>query len=291
MLTLIGGFGIIIQLFVFPPVTQKLGALRCMRIMACINPIPYFLTPYTALLPTAKSQKVCMFIIMMMKTVCTTFSFPCCTILLTNSASSLRSLGTLNGIGTTVSALGRAIGPFIIGAIFTWGAKHNMIIAPYVVLSLSAAINIIPVFMMEEGKGFGDDAAVVVSESDEELEIEDAHEDSGVVQFVDEDADESEFGVLSPLLSRTSSISKDMSDALETDDELDVEDVLPRHYHSFSATFASRNASRRDSRSSARVIRRRTSVPIGLGRGFQRYSSNLGQSLSGFGTGGGPLGG
>lgn len=38
---------------------------------------------------------------------------------ITNSAPSHASLGTLNGVAQTLSALGRSIGPFVSGALFT----------------------------------------------------------------------------------------------------------------------------------------------------------------------------
>lgn len=226
---------------------------------------------------------------MMMKTTCTTFSFPCSTILLTNSADSLRSLGTLNGIGTTVSALGRAIGPFIIGGVFTWGVKHNSVLAPYALLAVSAAANIIPVFLLEEGKGFGDEAVDDSVDMESNGRVRDLQESSLITEEVDEDAEESDFGVMSPLLSRTSTLSyAGRSVALETDDELGVGDVRPEHHHSLSANLGSRRSSRSAPR---QIVRRRTSVPVGMGGGFRKFSANLGQSLSGYGTGGGPLGG
>jgi hypothetical protein len=41
---------------------------------------------------------------------------------ITNSAPSHASLGTLNGVAQTLSALGRSIGPFVSGGLFTLSA-------------------------------------------------------------------------------------------------------------------------------------------------------------------------
>ncbi|KAL1837231.1 hypothetical protein VTJ49DRAFT_4113 [Mycothermus thermophilus] len=80
--------------------------------------------------------------------------FPCVTILLTNSASSLRVLGTLNGFATTFSALGRAAGPAAAGAVFSWGVRHGYAVAPWFLLALIAAAGAVVPFWMVEGKGF-----------------------------------------------------------------------------------------------------------------------------------------
>lgn len=108
-------------------------------------------------------------------------AFPSTTILLTNSCTSVRVLGTLNGFATAFSGLGRALGPLTTGLIFSWGADHGYILAPYAFLALVAAVGAIPVFMIVEGDGpavpepaesesESDESAVV----DEEAAIDDA---------------------------------------------------------------------------------------------------------------------
>jgi MFS family permease len=91
--------------------------------------------------------------IMFIKGVIVIIAFPCTTILLTNSASSLRILGTLNGFATTFSGLGRAAGPALIGAVFSWGAKIGYAIAPWWFLGLIAAVGAIPPWFIVEGEG------------------------------------------------------------------------------------------------------------------------------------------
>lgn len=79
--------------------------------------------------------------------------FPCTTILLTNSASSLRILGTLNGFATTFSGLGRAIGPAAVGAVFSWGVRQGYAIAPWWLLGVIAMLGTIPPWFIVEGEG------------------------------------------------------------------------------------------------------------------------------------------
>lgn len=79
--------------------------------------------------------------------------FPCITILLTNSAPSVRILGTLNGFATMFSGLGRAIGPTCAGAWFSWGVKRGYVLPAFLFLAIVAAGQAIPTWMIVEGDG------------------------------------------------------------------------------------------------------------------------------------------
>lgn len=154
LFTLYGVVGGFIQFVIFPPVARRYGVLRCLKVCSAIFPMMIFVVPFTALIQNSLLQQAAMFGLMIVKCFAVIFAFPCSTILLTNSAVSLRVLGTLNGFATSISAIGRATGPAMTGAIFTWGVKHGYIIAPWWSLSLIAAVGAIPVFYLEEMDGF-----------------------------------------------------------------------------------------------------------------------------------------
>lgn len=92
-------------------------------------------------------------VIMVCKGFGTIIAFPSTTILLTNSSTSLRVLGTLNGFATAFSGLGRGTGPLLAGLAFTWGVDRGYIIAPYTFLAVVSLIGAIPAFMIVEGDG------------------------------------------------------------------------------------------------------------------------------------------
>lgn len=71
-------------------------------------------------------------------------------IMLTNSAVSLRVLGTLNGVATSTTAMGRAIGPAIEGWMFSVGLNSGYVILPWWTLAALAAIGAIPVWYLVE---------------------------------------------------------------------------------------------------------------------------------------------
>ena len=97
----------IVQFTVFPPVARRYGVLQCLRACTIVSPIVYFLTPFTALFSDSNAGQIALVILMFFKGIAGVFAFPCTTIMLTNSAKSLRLLGTLNGVATSISAIGR----------------------------------------------------------------------------------------------------------------------------------------------------------------------------------------
>ena len=168
-----GVTAILVQFIVFPPVARHYGSLKCLRVTSILYPIAYFLTPFTVLIPDPTTAQIALSLVMMIKVVAGVFAFPCTTILLTNSAKSLRLLGTLNGVATATSAVGRAIGPSISGPSFTLGIKIGWVILPFFVLTVFGILAHIPVWWLEEGEGFGPKVDESESESDDETLKED----------------------------------------------------------------------------------------------------------------------
>lgn len=283
--TAYGVCGMLIQFFIFPPVARRLGILYCLKVCSCVFPVAYLLMPFTALLPDQKSQAGVCFAVMMLKCFCGIFAYPCSTILITNSASSLRILGTLNGFATSVAAIGRAAGPALGGVVFTVGVKRGYIIAPWWTLSAVAVLAAIPVFWLEEGEGFGGDDEVSDEEEEEileaealEWEAESAGKPGPVLVPSREQMEEEEeeaYGGVGGLLSRTTTMS---STAFEDDSEAGTPVRSRRGSQAGSRPAISRRGSRR--------VMRRMSIPLGMGsQGIsRRYSSNLGQSLGSAGS-------
>lgn len=289
--TCYGIFGMLVQFFLFPRVARAFGILRCLKWCACVFPFCYIAMPFTALLPTQQLQVSACFVVMLVKGLCSIFAFPCSTILLTNSASSLRVLGTLNGFATSFSAIGRALGPLLAGSMFTAGVNKGYIIAPWWLLAAIGFMAAVPCFYLVEGEGFGGDQNDDGEISDDEDEADDllrAEALEGEAEaaggkpgpvFVpsslpDDEAEEEGYGGVGPLLSRTTTRSSTgASPAMEVGN---------------GAANFSPVRSRRGSRSEqgGRRVTRRVSIPLGLGgQGIsRRYSSNLGQSLGSAGS-------
>jgi hypothetical protein len=181
MFTLYGVMGCIIQFLVFPPTARRFGVLNCFKGCALTFPLICFATPYTALIQRPLLQQTVMFGIMLVKCFAVIFAFPCSVILLTNSAISLRILGTLNGFAVSISAVGRAIGPAMGGAAFTWGLEKGYVITPWWLLGIISAAGAVPIWYLIEMEGFSKSDSSD-EEDDDEIEV-----DEDELATVDED--------------------------------------------------------------------------------------------------------
>ncbi|KAK4195100.1 major facilitator superfamily domain-containing protein [Triangularia verruculosa] len=173
----------VIQFFLFPKLCARFGVLGIYRFATIIFPIIYFLTPYTALVQSTTWRYIFFLTIMLVKGFVVIVAFPCTTILLTNSATSLRILGTLNGVATTFSGLGRAVGPAAAGAVFSWGVQRGYVIAAWWFLGLIALMGTIPPWFIVEGEGPTASSTATTSEDEEEEE--------SLLQRDDDDDDDS----------------------------------------------------------------------------------------------------
>ncbi|TID19667.1 Major facilitator superfamily [Venturia nashicola] len=322
LFTVYGMCGIFYQFVLFPFLASKYGVLNCLRAVLAAMPVIYILAPFSTLVPSVLGAQGTLFALWMIKGLCSTFAFPCSTIMLTNSASSMAVLGTVNGIATSFSAIGRAAGPTIGGAAFTWGAKKGYMITPFWTLAFFAALTCVPAWYLVDGEGFGDEDI-----NDEDTDGEDGEdidtadeqeEDDGKISSYKKlransrnengygyagaaSEDDDSVAPLGGLLSRETSLSRTrQTDSLSSsfvtdseggyvpDDGEDDQDPWPTERNARGQDGEVRQGRRR--RESSRPSSRRSSVPIGMGAGFRRMSSNLGQTRSGLGTGGG-LGG
>ncbi|KKZ60096.1 hypothetical protein EMCG_00787 [[Emmonsia] crescens] len=146
--------GMLTQFFIFPRAAHRYGVLNCLKAVSVLFPITYFLTPFTVLFPTNTSRQIAAFLLMCCKLACVVFAFPCSIILLTNSAKSVSILGTLNGVATSASAAGKAMGPAILGGTFSLGVKKGYMILPWWILAFMASLSALPVFWAKENGQF-----------------------------------------------------------------------------------------------------------------------------------------
>ncbi|KAK4940921.1 hypothetical protein LTR10_019075 [Elasticomyces elasticus] len=274
LFTVYGVFGMLIQFFVFPTFARKYGVLNCLRACVLTFPLIYVATPFTALLPTDASRQGVMMGLMLIKCFCGIFAFPCSTILLTNSAASLKVLGTLNGVATSISAIGRAAGPALAGATFTAGVDIGYVVISWWTLAVVGIIGAVPVWSLVEMEGFG---AIEDEDDDEDDELD----DSDVFAAPTEPEPKTSALQSSGTHARKVSVATaPFEDVIGDESPSDSRQLTP------ATSRGSRDPSRRASLQLSRVA-----SPIGLGPGVvpagaRRYSSDLGATRSGMGVGG-----
>jgi hypothetical protein len=124
------------------------------------------------------------------------FAFPGLTILLTNSATSLQVLGTLNGVATSIAAIGRACGPFIAGQTFTWSISAGYIIAAFWLLAIVSIFGHILMWFTVNGDGFSSSGSTKEVEVQETIKLDDrvidGSDDDATVGLLYEDSEDGE---------------------------------------------------------------------------------------------------
>ncbi|KAI1123594.1 MFS general substrate transporter [Nemania abortiva] len=127
-LSVAGAFTIVFQLFLFRPLKGRLGNVGTYRGALLGFAITMALMPFLGYVDSKPpfglgDSKIWLYaelgIILVVKNICAVGGLSCVMLLITNSAPSKASLGTLNGIAQTLSAAGRSVGPFLSGALFT----------------------------------------------------------------------------------------------------------------------------------------------------------------------------
>ncbi|KAK6529511.1 hypothetical protein TWF281_008682 [Arthrobotrys megalospora] len=137
---------ILTQVFIFAPMARKYGNRALLSIAALTDPILYFSIPYTLALYEKHAGPggnwVCYTVVAVILVLCSVNSvlgLNSVVILVTDSASSARTLATLNGFSTGVVSFGVAVGPSTFGWLYSVGQKSEWSTIPWVGLTVVAS--------------------------------------------------------------------------------------------------------------------------------------------------------
>jgi hypothetical protein len=175
-MAILGLIGISMQLFIYPTVNAKIGTVRSWRIFLYCFPIAYLLVPFLAIVPSktpppAEKDGILVWAalcaMLFIQVIGRTFALPATTILVNNASPHPSVLGTMHGIGQSLSSAGRAIGPTLGGTLYGVGLKHGVVGAIWWGLSGWAVLNCIASYWVREGDGHE-----IILEGDEEAEAE-----------------------------------------------------------------------------------------------------------------------
>jgi hypothetical protein len=152
MLSVQGVYSMFAQVFLFPFVVKKFGALMTFRAVIIVWPILYVIVPYLIFLPTYFQTAGIMFCLIWRITA-QVLAFPSAAILLTNSAPSLMVLGLINGVAASTASLSRAFGPTLSGMLVSWGSSVGYSGFSWWAAGFISLVGAIHSFWMSEGKG------------------------------------------------------------------------------------------------------------------------------------------
>ncbi|EMD88566.1 hypothetical protein COCHEDRAFT_1196540 [Bipolaris maydis C5] len=135
-LAIIGIIGLPLQIFVYPKIAHRLGTTNSFRIFTAFFPLMYFVTPFLSLVPSWTPPPlgvsgpwiwIAITAALSIQVLARTFALPCTAILINNASPHPSVLGTVHGIGQSVSSLTRTFGPVFFSWLFGKGLERGMV--------------------------------------------------------------------------------------------------------------------------------------------------------------------
>ncbi|EFZ01634.2 MFS transporter [Metarhizium robertsii] len=161
-MAILGVIGIALQLFFYPRMSERLGTLMSWRVFLLLFPMAYFLVPYLSVVPSTSGPphsktgaaiwlSICgvLFIQVMGRT----FALPSQAILINNCSPHPSVLGTVHGLGQSVSSFARTVGPIIGGVVYGFGLSRGYVGLVFWLLSCVAICACLASLLVKEGDG------------------------------------------------------------------------------------------------------------------------------------------
>jgi hypothetical protein len=135
-MSILGVIGVILQFALYPKVNARFGLIRSFRYSSFIFPLAYFLAPYLALLPSTTEPPyqasgvlvwIGISVVLFLQVAARTFALPAMIILLNNCSPHPSVLGTVHGLGSSVSSTFRTVGPIASGKWYAIGLQKRMV--------------------------------------------------------------------------------------------------------------------------------------------------------------------
>ncbi|CAK7199561.1 hypothetical protein SEUCBS139899_002241 [Sporothrix eucalyptigena] len=158
----LGVLGILLQLTLYPPISARLGTLRSFRWFLVGFPLAYFAAPLLAVLPSSTLPPLPasgflvwagIILVLFLQVTARTFTLPASIILLNNCSPHPSVLGTVHGLGQSVSAGFRTVGPVVGGMWYGWGLQHQLVAAGWFGVAVVSVIGCVSALWIYEGSG------------------------------------------------------------------------------------------------------------------------------------------
>lgn len=159
---ILGIIGMFLQFTIYPSINSRLGTAKSYQYFLSLFPIAYFIAPYISLAPStipppgqANGPWVWFWIIIVLffQVTARTFTLPTSIILLNNCSPHPSVLGTIHGIGQSVSSAFRTIGPIFSGAWYGYGLDIGMVGFAWWLIALVSVFGCVAAIFVYEGSG------------------------------------------------------------------------------------------------------------------------------------------
>lgn len=154
-MAMLGVIGIALQLLLYPRLSARLGTLLSWRVALVLFPFVYFAVPYLAVVPSKTGPAIWVAIcaVLSVHVTARTFVLPSQVILVNNCSPHPSVLGTVHGLGQSISSLGRTLGPVVGGVIYGYGLSEGYVGLVFWLLSCVAVCACLASLLVTEGDG------------------------------------------------------------------------------------------------------------------------------------------
>ncbi|KAJ5131177.1 Major facilitator superfamily domain general substrate transporter [Penicillium bovifimosum] len=159
---ILGVIGMFLQFTIYPTINGRLGTARSYQYFLSLFPIAYFIAPYISLAPSTVPPPgqangpwvwIWIIIVLFFQVTARTFTLPTSIILLNNCSPHPSVLGTIHGIGQSVSSAFRTIGPIFSGAWYGYGLEVGMVGFAWWMIALVSVFGCVAAIFVYEGSG------------------------------------------------------------------------------------------------------------------------------------------
>jgi len=171
-LAILGVVGLALQILLYPWANARFGLMRCFRYSLLLFPLAYMLAPYLALLPSvtvspepASGLLIWLGIsfVLTLQVSARTFALPASIILVNNASPHPSVLGTIHGVGQSVSSAMRTLGPVAGGYWFGLGLEKGIVGLGWWAIAGISAFGCLASLWVRNGSGY----EVLLQEEDE----------------------------------------------------------------------------------------------------------------------------
>ncbi|KAF2825276.1 MFS general substrate transporter [Ophiobolus disseminans] len=161
-LAILGVIGITLQIFIYPNLSHRLGTAKSYRIFLALFPVTYALAPFLSRVPSSAQPPagvsgpfiwLAITVVLFIQVLARTFALPCTTILINNVSPHPSVLGTVHGIGQSVSSLTRTFGPIVFSWVFGKGLDMGIVGMSWWLMAAVAIVGWVVAQGVREGNG------------------------------------------------------------------------------------------------------------------------------------------
>ncbi|KAL3468048.1 ASST-domain-containing protein [Aspergillus heterothallicus] len=159
---ILGIIGMILQFTIYPSINSRLGTAKSYQYFLTLFPVAYAFAPYIALAPSTTPPPgqanggwvwFSIIVVLFLQVTARTFTLPTSIILLNNCSPHPSVLGTIHGIGQSVSSAFRTIGPIFSGAWYGYGLDIGTVGFAWWLIALVSVFGCVAAIFVYEGSG------------------------------------------------------------------------------------------------------------------------------------------